>query len=304
LKRLGTFITLIALLASANTAFAYEFWGITLGTQEHDGHAQLTFDGVAASGAGYAVGGYKYTRVDGQWLGAFEAASPGEGFLASRKSDAQGIFFRADVDVARFVIIAGSNQSGSTAPECGTGTRLFGPGDLRIDTDTGTYGVGLRLSGLTWALDPNTTNPEFRVIRPDGTYDSVNARDGGTLGVIEMNPDWARVGHSTLPAGSDLATAFYVAGSGDVAGTASIGFEHTGIVIEGAGVYAYSVEVPWTAIGMTAGNYDFRASWRPDCGNDLIGAEFSSLGVSSVPEPGSLAALAGGLTGLLAFRKR
>ena len=68
-------------------------------------------------------------------------------------------------------------------------------------------------------------------------------------------------------------------------------------------MYAYEASVPWDVLGMSARSYSFRASWRRDCGNDVIGREFemSALGV---PEPGSLGALATGLIGIASRRKR
>ncbi|MGB9620524.1 MAG: hypothetical protein ACPL7K_08945, partial [Armatimonadota bacterium] len=125
-------LILVAFAMLGTAAPAYDFWGVTVGTETYQGSSQLTFDGVAASDVRYVVGGYKYTKVDSAWLGPFPAASPGEGFLASRRSDAQALFFKPDTDAARFMIITGAAQYGLPAPEMGTGTRLFGPGDLMI----------------------------------------------------------------------------------------------------------------------------------------------------------------------------
>ncbi len=115
---------LVVILACASVVSAsvaadpavYNFWGISLSTATYDGSSQLTFTGVGQSGAQYAVGGYQYTSVDNTWLGPFPAASPGAGYLASRRSDAEGIFFEADADAAKFVIITGAAQYGLPAP--------------------------------------------------------------------------------------------------------------------------------------------------------------------------------------------
>lgn len=303
-------IALIMILACASVgtgALAYDFWGISVGIGTYDGSSQLTFSGVSQSGAQYVVGGYKYTSVDNSWLGPFPAASPGEGYLASRKSDAQGLFFRADADAARFVVIAGSAQYGQTAPEVGTGTRLFGPGDLKIDIGANIYGVGLRQGGLLWASDPSTTNPEFKIWH-NGEADDINARDAGTLGGVELNPRWDRVGHATLPSTSDMASAFYVSGSGTLTGSAAVSFEYTGLSMYGAKVFAYQIEVPWSVLGIDAGDSTLRASWRPDCGNDILSSDFSvtlPANPSAVPEPSALAGVLSGLVGLVSVcRKR
>lgn len=290
---------------SGGSAFAYDFWGISLGTATYDGATQLTFDGVGSAGVQYVVGGYKYTRVDSAWLGSYQAAAPGEGFVASRKSDAQGLFFKADSDAARFMIIAGTPQAGYAAPECGTGARLFGPGDLKIDIGGNTLGVGMRLDNLLWAIDTATTNPECMIHKAGGGIESLFARDAGTLGDVELNPEWARMGHSTLSSASDMASAFFVSGTGSLIGSASVACQSTGISLYGAGVYAYEVSVPWSVVGQNSSRYSFRASWRPDCGNDILSVDLSGgSALGAVPEPGAAATLIGGLLALSATRRR
>lgn len=307
-KSLVIILVIIVACASVGTsAMAYDFWGINVGIGTYGGSSQLTFSGVSQSGAQYVVGGYKYTCVDGTWLGPFPAASPGEGYLASRTSDAQGLFFRADADAARFVVITGASQYGRPAPEVGTGTRLFGPGDLKIDIGGNTYGVGLRQNNLLWAIDPLTTNPEYKIWH-NGQVDSIYARDAGTLGCVELNPRWDRVGHSTLPSNSDMASAFYVKGSGMTVGSAAVSFQDTGLSMYNARVYAYQISVPWTVLGVDRSDFTMHASWRPDCGNDVIGADLYGS-VSSqravVPEPSALAGLLSGMIGLVGLlRKR
>ena len=306
IKRLVTILVIILVGASIGTgASAYGFWGIGLGVDTYEASDQLSFSGVAQSGAQYVVGGYKYTCVDGTWLGPFPAAAPGEEYLASRRSDAQGLFFKADADAARFVVITGADQNGRPAPEVGTGTRLFGPGDLKIDIGGQTYGVGLRQSNLLWAVDPLTTNPEFQIWH-NGEIDDINARDAGTLGRVELNPWWDRAGHSALPSDSDMTSAFYVSGSGTLVGSATVDFSYTGLSLYGAKVCAYEIAVPWTALGIDPKSFQMDVSWRPDCGNDILSATFSTglSDVSAVPEPSSLASVMGGVAGLLAVRRR
>ena len=310
MKRLFTFASALAVCALLGTAaLGYDFWGVTLGVQTYQGSEQLAFDGVAASNLRYVVGGYKYTKVDSDWLGPFPAASPGEGFLASRRSDAQALFFKPDSDAARFMIITGAAQYGLPAPEMGTGGRLFGPGDLMIQVGEATYGIGLRLSGLAWALHPSTTNPEF-LIWHNGEVDDIHARDLGTLGNVELNPRWDRVGHAALPADSEMAPAFYVSGSGTLVGSAAVSFADTGLVLSGARVFAYEVAVPWNVLGLNAASYSFTASWRPDCGNDLLKADFTAqpsvqIAPVPVPEPSAAIGTLSGIVGLIAaYRKR
>lgn len=305
-KHLAITVTVILVCALVGTgAQAYDFWGIGVGAGSYEGMNHLSFTGVSQSGVQYVVGGYKYTCVDGTWLGPFPAAAPGEGYLASRRSDAQGLFFRADADVARFMVITGANQNGRPAPEVGTGTRLFGPGDLKIDIAGHTYGIGMRQSNLLWAADPSTTNPEFQIWH-NGQIDDIHARDAGTLGAVELNPRWNRAGHSSLAANSDMAAAFYVSGSGTLVGSATVDFRDTGIYLHGAKVYAYEVAVPWAVLGANPQQFSFTASWRPDCGNDILSAGFQGnrAGAAPVPEPTACAGILSGLIGLLKFHRK
>lgn len=305
-KNLTLCILIAAMLSSGVVAFGYDFWGVNVGTASYDGMTHLTFSGLSGSGIQYVVGGYKYTQVDSQWLGPFAAAAPGEGYLASRKSDAQGLFFKPTTDAAQFMVITGSSQAGAPAPEVGTGTRLFGPGDLKIDLRDATYGVGMRASGLTWAVDPYTTNPEYLLHQAEGGTANIYSRDTGTAGTVEMDPRWARAGHSTVQPGSDLAYAFFIGGSGTQTGSAEVTFQPTEIHLYGSRVYAYEISVPWAAIGLDPRNYSFRVSWRPDCGNDILSADFGSAYMMApvVPEPGTSAGLLGGMAALAALRRR
>jgi hypothetical protein len=291
-------------VASAGAAHAYEFWGVTVGTQSYNGSNQLTFDGLAQSGIQYTVGGYEYTRVDSQWLGPFPAADPGAAFLTSRKCDAQGLFFKADEEGAKFTIITGSLQTGATAPDCAMGARRFGPGDLKIDVGGVTYGVGLRLSGLTWAVDPATTDPNYRLISANGGYENIYARDAGTLGRVEAHPRWARCGNPALPSDSNRTHAFFVSGSGTLVGEATVGFYSTGLTLGLAPICAYEVRMPWSAIGLASAPQAFNASFRPDCGNDLLSMQVIPNDQISTPEPSTWLALAGGLAALGVRRVR
>ena len=306
-KKIAYTFTTLAVLSLSISAFSYDFWGITVGSASHKGITNTTFDGVADSGASYVVGGWKYTRVDGTWSEASVAPSPGEGYLASRKSDAQAIFFKPGMTTADFVIIATSSQTGQGAPELGYDKRLFGPGDLRIDVGSMTLGVGLRLDDLLWAENPSATQSQYQIYGVDNKKMDIHSRDAGTMGDVELNPTWGRVGNQGMTLGSDRASAFFVSGSGTYAGSATISFDYTGISYNGAKVFAYTVSVPWELLGQDASNYSFSASWRPDCGNDVLGANFqgsSILGTAPVPEPGSLVALSSGIIGLIGAMRR
>lgn len=283
MHKIVTIVFIVMLTVVGANAFAYQFWGVNVGTAAYDSSTQLTFDGLSGSGIQYAVGGWKYTRVDGQWFGAFAAPIPGEGWLASRRSDAQGIFFKSDGANACFTVVTTASQNGQLATELGYDRRLFGGGDLKIDVGGHTYGVGMRNSNLLWAENPSATQPQYQIYGADGNIISMNSRDAGTLGSVVQDPDWARAGNQSLPADSDYRFAFFVNGTGSVVGWAGVSFADTGIFMNGAHVYSYEVTVPWTTLGITDGQ-SFSASWRPDCGNDLISSDFNRNALSS-PSP-------------------
>jgi hypothetical protein len=307
-KKLAITLTTIAALSISTSAFSYDFWGISVGSANYRGSTHTTFDGVDDSGASYVVGGWKYTRVDGAWSDASVAPSPGEGYLASRKSDAQAIFFKPGQTTADFVIIATSSQTGQGAPELGYDKRMFGPGDLRIDIGSMTLGIGLRLDDLLWAQNPSAKQSQYQIYGVDNKKMDIYSRDAGTLGDVEINPTWGRVGNQGLTIGSDRASAFFVSGSGTNVGSATVDFEYTGVSYNGARVFAYTVSVPWELLGQNTNNYSFTASWRPDCGNDVLGANFQGSSLLTVtppvPEPGSIVALSSGIIGLIGSRRR
>jgi len=299
-RSIRTIILGLSLLASSTMAFAYNALGVSVDTQSHKGHCQLSLNNVAASDVQFAVGGYKYTSVDGVWYGPFDAASPGDGYPIHRKFDAMSVLFHPGKTSADFVVLTGMPQTGTSASEIGYGSRMFGPGDLRLEYGGNTYGIGLRPGGLPWNVGPTYGQPEFELYNADtGKKDSLNARDAGTLGRIELNPQWDHVDHSSLPSGSDQGHAFFVSHSGSLLGNADVSYADTGLSIDGYGIYSYSVSVPYSDLGMSKpGTYSFRASWGPDCGNDMLHGNFTVA--QPVPEPSSASVLLMGCSGMVA----
>lgn len=304
-KKVLSIIFALSLLSTG--AFAYDLWGITMGTQVYDGAPQLTFNGVAASGAQYAVGSYKWTWVDSAWIGPNAPASPGLGYNDVHRSfDAMGLFFKADAEAARFAVLTGMPQTGTTAASAGYGTRVFGPGDLKIDIGASTYGVGLRLDNLLWAVDPATTSPYFKIYKAEGGVDSIYARDAGTLGRVELNPRWDHVDHYGLAANDPAGYAFYVKDTGSLAGSATVAFGDTGLTLGTGHVYVYEAVIPWATLGIDPGAFEMTASWRPDCGNDMVVGHFSGTtppNPPDIPEPMSLLLALGGLSSIAAVRR-
>ncbi len=300
----------LALIVLSTGVFAYDFWGITMGTEVYGGGPQLTFSG-AAGNAQFVVGSYNYTRVDSTWYGPFPAASPGLGYNNIHRSfDAMGLFVRPEANALKFMVITGMPQTGANAAVAGYGTRIFGPGDLKLDIGGHTYGVGFRLDNLLWAVDPNTTSAYFKIYKATGGADSIYARDAGTLGRVELDPRWDHVDHYGMAAYDEAGYAFYVRNSGTQAGTASVTFADTGLMLGTGHVYAYEATVPWDVLGIGAGDYAFRASWRPDCGNDLLAANFSGVRPPqppvppSVPEPMSVLLALSGFGGIAIAKRR
>jgi hypothetical protein len=306
-----TLVLAIALVSLSSGAFAYDFWGITMGTALYNGSQQLTFT-TPSTDIQYEVGAYKWTKVGSTWYGGasgFPAASPGPSYpKLQRECDAMGLFFQAKQDAAYFTVITGMPNTGITASEVGYYNRQFGPGDLKIDVNGTSYGVGFRAGGLLWAVDPSTTAPWYKIYNADGTVMSIFSRDAGTLGDIVQDPTWGHVDNHPLkdtpydPHGY----AFYVDGTGTQKGTTTVTATATDVVLDGVHIYSYQVAVPWDVIGISAATFDLTASWRPDCGNDLIFKEFKGdkPGMPSVPEPFSVMLAAMGLSAVAAYRRR
>jgi len=203
-------------------------------------------------------------------------------------------------------------ESGVTASSVGYGNRQFGPGDLKLDvTDplthaVTTYGVGLRNGGLLWAQQPSSTAAWFQVYNPAMQKIAMTSRDAGTKGTIVANPNWGHVDNHLMAAYDPHGYAFFVAGSGtQVGSTESITVEGTGVSLNGVQIYSYEIVVPWSALGISTSLYDLEASWRPDCGNDLIYKRFNgSKPGKVVPEPYSIMLAAMGLSAIGVFRRK
>jgi hypothetical protein len=306
-----TLVLAAMLFGLSGGAFAYDFWGITMGTELYNGAQQLTFT-APSSDVQFEVGGYKWTKVGSTWYGGstgFPAASPGPSYpTLQRQCDAMGLFFKAQSDGAHFVVVTGMPNTGITASEIGYGNRQFGPGDLKIDVNGVSYGVGFRAGGLLWAQDPSSTAAWYQIYNADGTVANMHARDAGTLNKVVVGANWAHVDNHPLkdtpydPHGY----AFYIAGTGTQTGTAGLTITPTGVSLNGVELYTYEAVVPWETIGITTNAYDLVASWRPDCGNDLIFKEFKGdkPNMQIVPEPFSMLLAAIGLSAVAAYRRR
>jgi len=304
----SSLLVIAAIAVLSSSALATTPWGITVGTATYDGSQQLTFSGVTAD-IQYSVGSYKWTKVNSTWYGANAAASPGASYALHREFDAMGLFFRADESAAHFLVFTGMPEAGVTASSIGYGNRVLGPGDLKIDTGGNTYGVGLRLDNLLWAINENETNPAYKIYNAaTGAVMDIHSQDAGTRGEVELNPTWGHVDNYNLAAGSDYGYAFYVDGSGAQTGTNTVAFADTGVSLSGYHVYSYDVSVPWSAIGSDYSEFEMTASWRPDCGNDLITGSFSGSGGTPneppVPEASTMMLAISGLGAVAGLRKR
>lgn len=305
-----TIILSVMLFSLSGGAFAYDFWGITMGTSTYNGAPMLTFS-QPADGIGYQVGAYQYTQVGANTPeGPFAPASPGPAYPAlQRASDAMGLFYKAEQDFARFMIVCGMPDTGIKATEIGYGNRQFGPGDLMIDVSGGsTYGIGFRAGGLLWAADPTSTAAWFQIYNADGTTASMYARDAGNIGTIVENPNWAHVDNyplAQLGVANPSGAAFFISGTGTNVGTVdSLNIQSTGVFLDGVQIYAYEVAIPWAAIGLEAPDTVFQASWRPDCGNDIIYKSFTSRPNIDIPEPYSMVLAITGLAAVAGYRRR
>ncbi|MCX8052643.1 MAG: hypothetical protein N3B12_02455 [Armatimonadetes bacterium] len=301
---------LALMFVTAGTAFGNSL-GITIGKESYNGLEQLTFSNVS-SDIQWVVGSYKYTKVNGAWIGPHDPASPGLGYSdIHRKFDAMALFFQPTLSEAKFLLVTGMPPTGTPATNVGYGNRQFGPGDLKVEVGFDNYGVGLRQGGLFWGtVDPGPSHPWFRVHKAEGGTDVISARDAGTLGMVKKNPQWDRVDNHTLTPYSDRAYAFFRADSGTSTGAASVNWTTTSVSLQGFSVYACEIGVPWSALGINTtppSQFSFRASWRPDCGNDIIAANFSgsfNVPPPPIPEASTLLLAISGLSVVSFFRRR
>lgn len=307
LKRITTVI--VVMIMACSSAFAFDFWNgavsIETALYPDSSNQYLDFTTTGTEDNWYQVGCYPYARVNGVWESAY-AADPGPGAgNIHLYADAMAIFFSYDATQLSFMIITGMPSTGFTAPSW-YGEREFGPGDLKIDVNGETYGIGMRDGGLNWAGYPITA--AYHYIREAGSSNTIaadqNVRDEGNKGQIKLNPTWYHTNNDKLgDFDVDRTYAFFDASTGTNVGTAIVNVFDTALTIsDGAdpiSVYAYEVIIPRSALGMTSDEFDFMASWRSDCGNDIISMRFTEA-----PEPGSMIAILTGLIGLIGIRRR
>ena len=296
------------MMLACSNAFAFEFWdgAININTAEHPDTLKqyLSFTTTGSDNSWYQVGCYPYAQVNGVWTSAV-AADPGPDYGDLHlKTDAMAMFFDYDSSQAKFLIIAGIPPSGITASQW-YGGREFGPGDLKLDIGGNIYGIGMRDGGLHWAEDhsPDASYLDIHEAESGAVAQDQHVRDASNIGQIKLNPDWYHVDNPDV-FGIDKSYAFFDATSGiSNDGTATINVEPMNVQIGDYPmcIYAYEVIVPWASIGVINGaEISFTASWRPDCGNDIINKEFSV----ELPEPCSLIAILTGLIGLIGLRRR
>lgn len=309
LKHITTLVVIAVMIMAGSSAFAYDFWNgaVSIGTAVYPGSSNQHLDFTTTGGGDswYQVGGYPYARVNGVWSSA-KAADPGPGAgNIHLYSDAMGMFFKHDATQISFMIITGLPSTGYKASQW-YGDREFGLGDLKLDINGETYGIGMRNGGLKWA--EYTPTESYHHIREAGASNTIapnqHVRDAGNIGQVKKNPTWYHTNNPDLGnIDVNRTSAFFDAASGTSTGSATVNVYDTLLdLIDGSdpiNVYAYEVVVPLSALEMASGDFSFMASWRPDCGNDIISKNFTVA-----PEPGSMIAIITGLIGLIGIKRR
>ena len=156
------------------------------------------------------------------------------------------------------------------------GLARYGPGDLRIMTNAGTYGLelgggagggaGTMLvggeAGSTYTLDSNGF-----------TTAHSTAAAGQTAGSLWLNPSWI-----LDPIVPQEQTQMQIGGGGSHVGDATFRFTRNTVTTQHAII---ELSIPFSLFG---GETIQSITWHPACGNDVL-----SLSTQIVPEPGAVA---------------
>jgi hypothetical protein len=171
------------------------------------------------------------------------------------------------------------------------GLQRYGPGDLRITTNTGSYGIeigggaGGGPGGMLFGGDPGSTY----TLSGDGFTASHAAADPAqTAGSIWLNPAWIL---DPIPVQEQ--TQMQIAGGGTHVGDAVYRFSRDTATTQ------HSVIEMSLPLSLFAGQTIMSISWHPACGNDIL-----TSSVSPVPEPGTLALAGLGALALVPLVRR
>ena len=301
LRHVTTVIIVAAMVLAVSNAFAYEFWDGAISIDSVSNNQYLNVTTAGSDDSWYEVASYPHAVVNGVTVNA-DPATPGTGYgNLHLHTDAMAMFFKYDSSKATFLMISGMPRAGVEARQW-YGERKFGPGDLKIDVNGLTYGIGMRDGGLRWDMY-DAPHQAIHEAASGAIAQNQSVRDTGNMGQIKLNPDWYHVDNPSV-FGVDKAYAFFDAASGTSAGAAEVNIWETDILLgedpNPISLYAYEVVVPWSTIGFATGDISLTASWRTDCGNDIIKKTF----IAELPEPGSLIAILTGLIGFIGYKRR
>ena len=173
------------------------------------------------------------------------------------------------------------------------GLERFGPGDLRITTNSGTYGVemGGGVGGGSGTMQVGGTAGSTYTLESSGFTASHAAADPAqTAGSLWLNPGWI-----LDPIPPQEQTQMQIGGGGTLVGNAVFRFTRDSYTSQ------HSIIEMSIPLSLFEGKTITGIFWRPACGNDEL-----SMSMSVVPEPGTmmLAAVAGAGLVPLAWRRR
>lgn len=216
---------------------------------------------------------------DGDWtMVADDDGVSSNGFVdpgwGGQNFDAEYLFYRLDDNILSLGIQAGYNLETGRVYQSG---RSYYAGDLALGINGGGYDYAIDFGLRTKDYDGDNVDA-------DNNGDGIDA--AGLYSVSEWNNDiyFPQSAPFAMDAGTYL--------SGLLSNEA--GYSST------LDSYFRTVSIDMNTLGVS-GPFDLSMNWTMSCGNDVLTADVS---VVPVPEPGTLALLMLGLTGLALGRKR
>lgn len=172
------------------------------------------------------------------------------------------------------------------------GFSSFAPGDLRIETSLGSFGI--ELTGYTFTLYDNGTTKYRKETSGksydsdgDRTYSNGSAPTPRAAGTIVSNADWMTPPNSLPPATPVQLSSGTVLGNLGSAGLYAAGnstqYKNSNNYWKSSSHTIYELLIPLSYFGVATIE---SVHWAPSCGNDLLDV---NMNVNHMPEPGSLA---------------
>jgi PEP-CTERM motif len=175
------------------------------------------------------------------------------------------------------------------------GLQRFGPGDLRITTNLGTYGIemGGGAGGGSGTMQVGGDAGSTYTLDSNGfTVSHATADAAQTAGSIWLNPSWIL---DPIPPSEQ--TQMQLGGGGTLAGNADFRSTRDSYTTQHS---IFEMSIP---MSLFDGRIITAITWYPSCGNDELSVSLS-LPSPTVPEPGTIVLAAMAFVGLVPLVRR